>query len=116
MSFAHTLEKHIVNNGYDYKNSIANGAYFNIAARLARYTGDASYAEEAESTFQWLRDVGLVDEHYNVWDGAHTGHDCKDINRAQFSYNAAILLQGSAFMYDVVSQQPRRPYTAPFQP
>lgn len=92
-----------MNNGYNYKNSIANGAYFNMAARLARYTNDISYADEAESTFQWMRDIGFVDEQYNVFDGAHTEFECRDINRAQFSYNAAVLLQGSAFMYDVVS-------------
>lgn len=28
------------NTGYTYKNSIANGCFFNIAARLARYTGN----------------------------------------------------------------------------
>lgn len=82
-----------------------------MAARLARYTNEASYLDEAESTFQWLQDISLVDENYNVWDGAHTDNDCKDINRAQFSYNAAVLLHGSAFMYDVVSHQHQRDQT-----
>lgn len=93
-----------VNGGYNYKNSIANGAYFNMAARLARYTGDTAYAVEAAETFTWMRDIGLIDENYNVFDGAHTNYDCKDINRAQFSYNVAVLLQGSAFMWDFVSR------------
>jgi mannan endo-1,6-alpha-mannosidase len=29
----------IINAGYDYKNTISNGAFFQLAARLARYTG-----------------------------------------------------------------------------
>lgn len=93
----------VLNNGYNYKNSIANGAFFNVAARLARYTGDDAYAQTARSTFQWMKDVGFIDPDYNVWDGAHVEKDCKDINHAQFSYTAAILLQGAAFMWDFVS-------------
>lgn len=33
------------NSGYTYKNSIANGALFNLGARLARYTSNSSYAD-----------------------------------------------------------------------
>lgn len=90
-----------LNHGYSYKNAISNGLYFNLAARLARYTGDGSYARYAAETFDWMLRVGLVDGgSFDVFDGAHVEHDCRDINRAQFSYNAAVLLQGAAFMYD----------------
>ncbi|KAL1863992.1 hypothetical protein Daus18300_007957 [Diaporthe australafricana] len=90
-----------LNGGYDYKNAISNGLYFNLAARLARYTGDAAYARHAATTFDWMRGVGLVDDEFNVYDGAHVQHACRDINRAQFSYNVAVLLQGATFMYDL---------------
>lgn len=90
--------------GFDYKNSIANGAYFNIAARLARYTQESAYAESAYATFAWMLQTGLVDGHYKVLDGAHTGFDCTDINGAQYSYNVAVLLQGAAFLWDLVSR------------
>lgn len=90
-----------LNHGYSYKNAISNGLYFNLAARLARYTGDSSYARHAAETFDWMLRIGLVDGgSFDVFDGAHVEHDCRDINRAQFSYNAAVLLQGAAFMYD----------------
>lgn len=90
-----------LNGGFDYKNSISNGLYFNLAARLARYTGDESYARHAAETFEWMLRVGLVDGvSFDVFDGAHVQHDCRDINRAQFSYNVAVLLHGAAFMYD----------------
>ena len=38
-----------------------------------------------------------------MYDGGHVQANCTDINKAQFSYNSAILLQGSAFMYNYVS-------------
>ena len=31
------------NTGYDYKNTPSNGGLFQLAARLARYTGNATY-------------------------------------------------------------------------
>lgn len=91
------------NNGYNYKNTIANGIFFNMGARLARYTDNATYADWATKTFEWLEGVGYIDADYNVFDGAHTGTNCSDIDEAQFSYSAAVLLQGAAFMYNHVS-------------
>jgi mannan endo-1,6-alpha-mannosidase len=74
-------------NGYNYKNSIANGCFFNIASRLAVYTGNASYAANAESTWDWVTSVGFIDESYNVYDGASTLTNCTPVNKA------AILVQ-----------------------
>ena len=90
--------------GYDYKNSIANGCYFNIGARLARYTNNDTYAQLAVKSFDWVRAVGLMDSDYKVYDGAHIGTNCTDINKVQFSYNAAVFLLGAANMYNYVSQ------------
>jgi mannan endo-1,6-alpha-mannosidase len=90
-------------NGYNYKNSIANGCFFNIAARLAAYTGNASYAAQAESTWDWVRSVGFMDKGYNIYDGADIAQNCTAINKAQFSYNAGVYLLGAATMYNYVS-------------
>ncbi|KAM5354867.1 hypothetical protein ACJ41O_001513 [Fusarium nematophilum] len=89
------------NAGYNYKNTIANGCFFNLGARLARYTGNDTYAKFAEETWDWLWGVGYIDpESWLVYDGGHVEHNCTDINKLTFSYNAAIMLQGSAFMYN----------------
>ncbi|POR32203.1 Mannan endo-1,6-alpha-mannosidase DCW1 [Tolypocladium paradoxum] len=89
------------NNGYNYKNSIANGCYFNIGARLARYTHNETYAKKAEDTWNWLWGTNYINhENWHVYDGAHVETNCTDINKATFSYNAAVLLQGAAFMYN----------------
>ncbi|KAK3988236.1 mannan endo-1,6-alpha-mannosidase [Cladorrhinum sp. PSN332] len=94
------------NNGYNYKNSIANAIFFNMAARLARYTGNATYAEWAAKTWEWTVAVGYIDSEYNIYDGAHTDFNCSDINRAQFSYTAAIFVQGLGFMYSFTDEMP----------
>ncbi|EPE10704.1 glycoside hydrolase family 76 protein [Ophiostoma piceae UAMH 11346] len=88
------------NNGYNYKNSIANGIFFNLAARLARYTGNATYADWAAKTYNWTEYIGYIDTEYNIYDGGHVEHNCTDINKAQFSYVAAVYIQGAAFMYN----------------
>ncbi|KAK0707726.1 family 76 glycosyl hydrolase [Lasiosphaeris hirsuta] len=90
-----------MNVGYDYKNSISNGCFFNLGARLARYTSDKSYAESAEAAWDWLVDVGFIDsESFAVYDGGHTTQNCSDINRVQFSYSAAVLAEGAGFLYN----------------
>ncbi|KAK4180550.1 glycoside hydrolase [Triangularia setosa] len=88
------------NNGYNYKNSIANGCFFNLGARLARYTGNTTYADWAAKTWDWMRGVGFMDDKYNIYDGGHVEHNCTDINRAQFSYNNGVFLLGAAYMYN----------------
>ncbi|KAI1808885.1 glycoside hydrolase family 76 protein [Daldinia bambusicola] len=88
------------NNGYDYKNSIANGCFFNLGARLARYLNNQTYADWAEKTWDWVESVGLMDSDYRIYDGAHVETNCTDINRAQFSYNNAVYLLGAAHMYN----------------
>ena len=89
------------NGGYDYKNTIANGCFFNIGARLARYTGNDTYAKHAEETWDWLWAVNYIDhDNWLVYDGAHDYANCTNIAEATYSYNPAILIQGAAFMYD----------------
>lgn len=90
-----------LNAGYNYKNTIANGCFFNLGARLARYTENQTYADWAVKTWDWLWEVNYIDhKEYAVYDGGHVEHNCTDVNKARFSYNAALLLHGCAFMYN----------------
>ena len=95
------------NTGYDYKNSISNGCFFNLGARLALYTGNSTYADWAEKTFNWTQAVSLMSQDYHFYDGAHTTLNCSDINRVQWTYNAGVFLLGASVMYNYV----RRSYT-----
>ncbi|KAK9465576.1 glycosyl hydrolase family 76-domain-containing protein [Lipomyces arxii] len=89
------------NNGYDYKNTISNAGLFMMAARLARYTENATYIEWAERTWDWTEGVGLLDtENYYFYDGGDTSDNCTEITDLQWTYNAAIFLAGSAYLYN----------------
>ncbi|KAI1841363.1 hypothetical protein JX265_013463 [Neoarthrinium moseri] len=90
------------NNGYTYKNSISNGCFFNIAARLARFTGNTTYADWATKIFEWQQGVGFINDEWTVRDGAGVaeGANCTEINGALFTYNAGIFLHGAAYMYN----------------
>ncbi|KAL2069684.1 hypothetical protein VTL71DRAFT_14363 [Oculimacula yallundae] len=88
------------NNGFNYKNSIANGCFFNIAARLARYTGNQTYADWAVKVWDWEASIGLIDGEFNVFDGAQDLTNCTTIDKLQWSYNAGIYLHGAANLYN----------------
>ncbi|OBT97648.2 hydrolase 76 protein [Pseudogymnoascus verrucosus] len=88
------------NNGYTYKNTISNGCYFNLGARLALYTRNDTYADWATAAWNWMSEVGLIDEEYAVFDGSDELKHCASINRVQWSYNVGILLNGAAAMYN----------------
>lgn len=86
------------NNGHEYKNSISNGAFFQLAARLARMTGNETYAEWARKVWAWETEIGLIDRDYRVFDGTTLTLNCTEINHNEWSYNVAIHLYGAAVM------------------
>ncbi len=89
--------------GYNYKNSISNGLYFQLGARLAKFTGGAEYIAECEQVFEWVQSVGLIDEKYNVYDGTDDTQGCTSVDHDQWSYNVGVYLYGSAVMQAVTS-------------
>ena len=94
------------NNGYDYKNTISNGCFFNMAARLARYTGNTTYVEQAKKSWDWIGRVGLMearDDGYHFYDGSDDRLNCTDANHIQWSYNAGVYMYGAAMLYNMVS-------------
>ncbi|POS73490.1 glycoside hydrolase family 76 [Diaporthe helianthi] len=89
------------NNRYDYKNTLSNACFFTMGARLARFTGNETFADYSVETWDWLTTVGLVDtETWAVYDGAMVDDNCTKVEKTQFSQNAAMLTQGAAFMYN----------------
>lgn len=94
------------NNGYNYKNTISNGCFFNIAARLGRYTGNSTYTEWAQKSWDWISRIGLLDareDGYHFYDGSDDTINCTEINHIQWTYNAGVYLYGAAIMYNIVS-------------
>jgi len=92
-------------NGYSYKSANANGGFFNIASRLAAYTGNTTYADKASMTWDWVRAIGIIDDNYRVYDGTDSKENCTVINKQQFSYNSGLFLLGAATMYNFTGDE-----------
>ncbi|SMR53321.1 unnamed protein product [Zymoseptoria tritici ST99CH_3D1] len=88
------------NNGYNYKNSISNGCFFNLAARMGMYLGNDTYFEQAEKAWDWSYMVGLINPTYQVYDGSDDTLNCTEFNHIQWSYNAGVYLLGAAVMWN----------------
>ncbi|TGO21035.1 hypothetical protein BPAE_0247g00130 [Botrytis paeoniae] len=88
------------NNGYTYKNSVSNGAFFQLSARLARYTGNQTYVDWAEKVYDWTTKIGFIDSNFNTFDGADESKACTNPNKITWSYNNALFLYGAAVMYN----------------
>ena len=91
------------NNGYNYKNSISNGALFQLAARLARYTGNQTYADWAEKSYDWIEGTPLITNDFLIYDGAQIDNNCTIANELQWTYNIGTYLMGAANMFNMVS-------------
>jgi mannan endo-1,6-alpha-mannosidase len=89
------------NAGYGYKNSISNGGFFNIASRLAMYTGNSTYSDWAVKAWDWMQETGLMTPDYYIFDGADTTKNCTETSKIQWTYNAGIFLLGAATMWIV---------------
>ena len=89
------------NRRFDYKNTISNGAFFNIAARLAKYTGNSTYAEWAVKAYEWQLSVGLISRDYHFYDGTTERLNCTELNHIQWTYNAGIHMSGAAAMWNM---------------
>lgn len=98
------------NNGYDYKNSITNGCFFNLASRLAAYTHNETYLEWAHKTWDWVYGVGYIGDNYRVYDGSGDLNNCTEISPMLWTYNSGVMIHGAAVMYSQVSPpKPNRP-------
>ena len=89
---------------YYYKNTIANGCFFNIASRLARFTGNSSYGDWADKIWDWEVGQGLITDDYLVYDGIDNIKGtkiCETLHVVQWSYNLGIFMHGAATMYNI---------------
>ena len=90
------------NNGYSYKNSISSGDYLLLATRLAKFTGNVTYQDQANLVYGWTQHIDLMDDSFHVYDGADADTDCKVTGKIQWSANNAVYLEAAAHMYNVV--------------
>ncbi|GCE99276.1 hydrolase 76 protein [Zygosaccharomyces mellis] len=92
------------NSGYDYKNTVSNGALFHIAARLAYFTGNSSYVDWADKIYNWMDHVHLIEPKNNdqkfVYDGVEATNNCSGpVTRYVWTYNQGLVMSGCAYLY-----------------
>lgn len=88
------------NGGYNYKNTISNGCFFNMGSRLAVYTGNQTYADWADRMWDWCSAIGLMNDQYYFYDGSDDNLNCTQLDHLQWTYNAGTFLVGAANMYN----------------
>lgn len=92
------------NAGYDYKNTLSNGDFMQLGARLLRYTGNQTYADWASKVSEWSFNVQLVNkDSYAVYDGTSTQQNCKDVNHIQWTASLGTYLSANVYLYNAVS-------------
>ncbi|KAL2844478.1 glycoside hydrolase [Aspergillus pseudodeflectus] len=91
--------------GYTLKNAISNGGFFQLAARLARYTDNSTYAEWAQRTWDWSVSTPLVNNKtWNVADSTSNNDGCTTQGNTQWSYNYGAYITGAAYMYNYTGE------------
>jgi predicted alpha-1,6-mannanase (GH76 family) len=96
--------------GYTYKNLAANGGMFQLAARLARYTGNSSYIDIANTAYDWLAQSPLISKDLQINDGTNVQKKCSDADQTQWTYNYGIMIAGAAYVSRCPASHPRAPY------
>lgn len=89
------------NNGYDVKLCSSNTRFFDLSARLARYTGNKTYIDWADKTWDWMESINLLNNStYTIFEGAHVQDDCKKPVKSEISADNAHFALGAAFLYN----------------
>lgn len=94
------------NAGYNLKNTVSNGGFFQLSARLARYTGNQTYADWAEKVYSWMEGTLLFQEqdgHLYIWDNTDANINCTQVEHYVWTYNYGINLMGCAMMYNLTN-------------
>ncbi|RGP67880.1 hypothetical protein FSPOR_5715 [Fusarium sporotrichioides] len=85
---------------------IFEACFFALGARLALFTGNNSYADWADKTWEWMIGTEFIDpKTWYVYDGAHIYNNCTKLVPYQFSYNAGGMILGAAAMYNHTESQ-----------
>ncbi|CAG8893102.1 unnamed protein product [Penicillium egyptiacum] len=86
--------------GYNLKNAISNGGLFQLSARLALYTKNATYAEWAEKIWDWSHSTPLLRKTWVIADTTTNAANCKDHGDHQWTYNYATYISGAGYMHN----------------
>jgi mannan endo-1,6-alpha-mannosidase len=90
------------NPAWDTKDMSSNGRFFLLAARLARFTGNQTYAAWADKSFSWAKETGLITDEYHVLDTTLASEECRNLAHGEYSQNIGLITEGAAIMYNIV--------------
>lgn len=89
--------------GYTIKNAVSNGGLFQLAARLAYYTRNDTYAQWAEKIWDWSLTTPLLrDDVWTIADTTTTEANCTDHGDLQWTYNYGTYISGAGYLYNYV--------------
>ena len=88
-----------LNRGYNYKNSISQGGFFDIAARLGAFTANQTYFEWADNMYAWSESVGLIGPTFQVFDGTDVLLKCAELNHDLWC--VSLLEEDRAFIINI---------------
>ncbi|KAF2170284.1 glycoside hydrolase family 76 protein [Zasmidium cellare ATCC 36951] len=89
------------NNGYNYKNSISQGTFAYLGARLARYTGNSTYSDWAQKAVDWTRNVKLLTSDGAIYDGTDATLNCSELNHIQWTINAGLFMNTASYLVNI---------------
>ncbi|KAJ5113012.1 Mannan endo-1-6-alpha-mannosidase DCW1 [Penicillium angulare] len=86
--------------GYYLMNAISNGGFFQLAARLYRYTNNTDYYDWAKKSWDWSTSVPLVNNKtWSIDDSTNGQESCANGDSTRWSYNYGSYMGGCAYMY-----------------
>ncbi|KAI9929333.1 hypothetical protein MW887_000801 [Aspergillus wentii] len=89
--------------GYAQKNAATNGKLFQLAARLAHFTGNETYVDVANQAWDWsIKSHLLNTETWSVVDTINSGKNCS-LSGDVWSRNYGPYMSGAAVMYNVTN-------------
>jgi mannan endo-1,6-alpha-mannosidase len=96
------------NNGYDLQDAMSNTCYFNLGARLARFTGNSTYADAAVRSWDWMVKSGLLNtKDWDMWSSLSVDNEdeCDNIDKVRSSLSSSLLAHGVASLLEQVRDE-----------
>ncbi|KAJ3254291.1 hypothetical protein HK103_007261 [Boothiomyces macroporosus] len=89
----------------DYKNTIANGLYFELSSKLFLKTKNQFYLNEAQKTIDWIMNVAKLYDGKVFLDGIKNIDSTCSLNGGIYSYQHGVIISGMVNMYKATSDQ-----------
>ncbi|KAJ3254292.1 hypothetical protein HK103_007262 [Boothiomyces macroporosus] len=89
----------------DYKNTIANGLYFELSSKLFLKTKNQFYLNEAQKTIDWIMNVAKLYDGKVFQDGIENIDSTCDIRGGIYSYQLGVIISGMVNMFKGTNDQ-----------